>query len=64
MRFEDALKAMREGAKIRRPHWNEGDHIKITEGHLVSRQAKGSKAKYFGTPYAALLAEDWEIYVG
>ena len=66
MRFEEALKAMRDGKYIRRKLW-----LKSKKGSNYTKIAKGNWSKNtiinaVGTPIggfssADIMAEDWEI---
>lgn len=55
MIFEEALKAMREGKKVRRKVWCKGENIKIQD-------LKEGRIEYLRT--SNVLAEDWETFEG
>lgn len=63
MKFEDALKAMREGKKVARKNWaivlGEPVHYCILNGKLMYY----SGIEYYGFSVSGgeILAEDWEI---
>ena len=63
MKFEEALKAMREGKKVKRP--NDREIYVISHNELRYRHTFGKGEVYeFGLTAMhkeAILAEDWEI---
>ena len=63
MRFEDALKAMREGKKVKRPCMTQ--NLTITETESGEHYILIYHYDYGFVPYRAdsadILAEDWEI---
>lgn len=62
MNFEAALKAMREGRKVRRPGWVRLRYLLYCDGTLW-RMSTDSLEERVCTVLnsTALLAEDWEI---
>lgn len=63
MRFEEALKAMREGKKVKRPYMTQ--NLVITETKGREQYILIYHYDYGFVPYRAdsadILAEDWEI---
>lgn len=64
MIFEKALKAMREGKKVKRKEWGENTYIKI--GYVKNRlnQEREAIITQFGNEInlnKAILEVDWEI---
>jgi hypothetical protein len=61
MRFEEAMRAMREGKRMRRPGWVRMTYVFMRDGKLYSH-VKNSGDRYWGEVKQALItAEDWEI---
>lgn len=63
MKFEDALKAMREGKKVKRPYMTQ--NLAITETESGAQYILIYHYDFGFIPYRAdsedILAEDWEI---
>lgn len=63
MKFENALKAMREGKKVKRPYMTQ--NLAITETKSGEHYILIYRYDYGFVPYKAnsadILAEDWEI---
>lgn len=64
MRFEEALKAMREGKKVKRKEWGENTYIKI--GYVKDRlnRERGAIITQFGNEInlnKAILEVDWRV---
>ena len=61
MKFEEALKAMREGKKVKLPllvpHYEE---VKIVNGVLLCR-IKRKFEIFISVPLKAVMSEDWEV---
>lgn len=55
MKFEEALKAMRKGKKVRRKAWGRFSYIKISEGTFVTMFNNEINITN------AILHNDWEI---
>ncbi len=56
--FNEVLKILIEGKKVRRKNWNENDFIHIVNDQIVNRKNIPSYLSYIST----LTANDWEIY--
>lgn len=56
MKFEEAMKAMREGKNIRRPKWRVNAHYKI-----ISLMVDENNSNADILMLDDLIAEDWEI---
>ena len=62
MKFEEVLPALREGKKVRRKSWREGEYLKIDGEYLERKDCALLERKLF-TDFSLteLLANDWEI---
>ena len=63
MKFEEILPALREGKKIRRKSWQEGEYLKI-DGEYLERKDRAllERRLFIDFSLTELLANDWEIY--
>ena len=59
MKFEEALKAMREGKKVRIK--DEDFCFKIVQGHLIALFDNKLQADITSIDDYSILSEDWEI---
>lgn len=65
MKFEEALKAMREGKKVTRKAWSfnlvPDQTIYIDETHHICLSTSINEYEMIQIPTECILAEDWEI---
>ena len=63
MRFEDIIKPLREGKKVRRESWHRADSITYEWGSDLSKLREMSHGGYFQyqLPLEDLNADDWEV---
>lgn len=60
MKFEDALKLMKEGKKIRKKRWRAGNHMWLDENKTLKNQ---NCNKTFTTlEFDFMTTDEWEIY--
>jgi hypothetical protein len=62
MNILDALSAVTDGAKIRRPGWNEGDFIGKSNQGVIHIMGYGCWGRLTLMGIDSILAEDWEVY--
>lgn len=67
MKFEDILPLLREGKKIRRARWCDGDYMQLIINQFgnyefVFRFAPFEKVLRINLAAYGMMAEDWEVY--
>lgn len=67
MKSEEAIVALKQGKKLRRPSWGSGYYVFMQNEKLLLVHTANDKATYDMStndllPYTEFLKDDWELY--